>query len=99
MVRPLLRTMVLFLLLIMGVQCCIPVQAEAGAPKAALELTESSLEVAEVGVENTGKHIELLCAEVRLATVDDAWQRHVMSYRPCVYRTLLPVAGLYPAAP
>jgi hypothetical protein len=99
MVRPLLRTMVLFLLLIMGVQCCIPVQAEAGAPKAAMELTESSLEVAEVGVENTGKHIELLFAEARPGCVDDAWQRHVMSYRPCVYRTLLPVAGLYPAAP
>lgn len=99
MVRPLLRSAVLLLLLVLGVQCCVTVQAKAGAAGAVLELTESSLEVAEVGLEDTRMHIDLFIAEARASYVDDAWQRHVMSFRPSVYRTLLPAAGLYPAAP
>jgi len=95
-----LRSLFLCLLLVLGVQCCMPIQAEQGSVGVLMELTEGSVEVIETGVEpltHSGPTLDPF--EAPSAYSDQALLRHTLSYPVRIHRSLLPVAGLYPAAP
>jgi hypothetical protein len=78
----------------------MPIKAEQGSVGVLMELTEGTVEVIETGVEPltpTGPTLDPF--EAPSAYADHALQRHTLSHPMRMHRSLLPVAGLYPAAP